>query len=150
MDRIINVKVGGNYLSKDNKNAGVRGEANVTKLRISFDEGWDNFAKSVTFWDARGANPVQRTLTTDLLENISENTRVYLVPIPAEPMTEAGTLTFVIDGYTDGKVQRSFADKLEVKDAPITDSAEEPADPTPTQAEQLQTQIDGIMQTLFY
>ena len=148
MDRIINVKVGGNYLSKDNKNAGVRGESNVTKLRIVFDEGWDNFAKSVTFWDARGANPVQRILTTDLLENISENTRVYLVPIPAEPMAEAGTLTFIIDGYTDGKIQRSFSDKLEIKDAPIADNAEEPVDPTPTQAEQLQTQIDGIMNTI--
>ncbi|MBQ7975964.1 MAG: hypothetical protein IJ300_09805, partial [Clostridia bacterium] len=148
MDRIIDVKVGGNYLSKDNKNAGVRGEANVTQLRITFDEGWDGYAKKVTFWDARGANPVERTLTTDLIENIAEDTRVYLVPIPAEPMVEAGMLTFVIDGYIDGKRQRSIADKLEVKDAPVADDAGEPAAPTPTQAEQLQVQIDGVMNDL--
>lgn len=145
MDRIIEVKVGGSYLSKDNKNAGVRGEANVTKLRIAFDEGWDGYAKKVTFWDARGGNPVERTLTTDLLEDITKSTRIYLVPIPAEPMAEAGTLTFVIDGYIDGKRQRSIADSLEVKDSPIADNAGEPADPSPTQAEQLQKQIDGVL-----
>ena len=145
MDRIIKVNVGGNYISKDNKNAGVRGEANVTYLRITFDEGWDKYAKKVTFWDARGGNPVERTLTTDLLENIKENTRVYLVPIPAEPMAEAGTLTFVIDGFYEGKRQRSISDQLEVKDAPIADNAGEPTDPTPTQAEQLQGQIEEIL-----
>ena len=148
MDRVINIKVGGNHLSKDNKNAGVRGEANVTRLRITFDEGWDEYAKTVTFWDAIGKNPVKRILTTDYLENIVENTRVYLIPIPAEPLAIAGELTFVIDGYIDGKRQRSFSDKLVVKEAPMTDSASEPVDPIPTQAEQLQGQIDGIINTI--
>lgn len=148
MDRIINVKVGGSYLSKDKNTAGVRGEANVTHLRITFDESWDSYAKTVTFWDARGANPVKITLTTDLLENISENTRIYLVPIPAEPMAESGMFTFVIDGYIDGKRQRSLAGKLEVEYAPITDNSEEPADPTPTQAEQIQKQVDYIVREI--
>lgn len=145
MDRIINVKVGGNYLSKDNKNAGVKGEANVTYLRITFDEGWDGYAKTVTFWDAHGGNPVKRTLTADLIENLAKDARTYLVPIPAEPLAEAGELTFVIDGYIDGKRQRSISDKLVVKDAPMTDAAEEPTPPTPTQAEEFQQQYDGIM-----
>lgn len=144
MDRVINVKVGGNYISKDNKNAGVRGEANVTYLRITFDDSWIDYAKKVTFWDALGRNPVERTLTVDLCENIADNTTIYLVPIPGEPMVEAGTLTFVIDGYIEGKRQRSMSDKLEVKDAPIADNAGEPADPTPTQAEQIQGQIESI------
>lgn len=148
MDRVIEVKVGGNYLSKDNKNAGVKGEANVTILRITFDEGWDNYAKKVTFWDALGGNPVERTLTTNLLEDAAESTRVYLVPIPAEPMAEAGELTFVIDGYSDGKRQRSLSDTLVVKDAPVADNAGEPTDPTPTQAEQLQKEIDNIKNTI--
>ena len=145
MDRIIEVKVSGNHLKKDNNNAGSRGEANVTLLRITFDEGWDGFAKTVTFLDARGANPVERTLTTNHLENIEENTRVYLVPIPEEPLAIAGRLTFVIDGYLDGKRQRSVCDELVVEDAPIIDDAGEPADPTPTQAEQLQVQIEQIL-----
>lgn len=149
MDRIIEVKVGGNYLRKDSKNAGVRGEANVANLRITFDEGWDAYTfKKVTFWDARGANPVERILTTDLIENITKSKRIYLVPIPAEPMAEAGMLTFVIEGSVDGKVQRSLSDQLEVKDAPITDEAQEPVPPTPTQVEQLQKQIGEILDTI--
>lgn len=148
MDRIIEVKVGGNHLNKDSKTAGVRGEANVANLRITFDSGWDSYTKTITFWNALGGNPVKRTLTTDLLENISKSKRIYLVPIPSEPMTEAGKLTFIIDGYVDGKRQRSISDQLEVKDAPITENAEEPISPTPTQAEQLQGQIDGIISTI--
>ena len=86
MDRIINVKVGGNYLSKDNKNAGVRGEANVTQLRITFDEGWRYYAKTVTFWDAQGSNPVKRVETTDLIEDITTDTLTYLTPIPKDSL----------------------------------------------------------------
>lgn len=144
MDRVINIKVGGNYISKDNKNAGVRGEANVTYLRIAFDDSWNDYAKKITFWDALGRNPVERTLTLDLCENIADNTNIYLVPIPGEPMAESGTLTFVIDGYVEGKRQRSMSDKLEVKDAPMADNAGEPTDPTPTQAEQIQRQIVNL------
>ena len=165
MDRIINVKVGGNYISKDNKNAGVRGEGNVTNLRITFDEGWKYYAKTVTFWDALGNNPVKRILTTDLIENAVESTEVYLVPIPPEPMAVAGTLTFVIDGFygefvknDDGeyeivyegtsKRQRSISDKLVVKDAPIADNAGEPTDPIPTPEEQFQSQFDSMIDTI--
>ena len=148
MDRIIEVKVGGNHLSKDNKNAGVRGEANVTKLRITFDEGWDGYAKTVTFFDAYGNNPVKRIQGVDLLEDITKDTRTYITPIPQEPMAIAGEMTFIIDGYLDGKRQRSISDKLVVKDAPIADDAGEPAGPTPTQAEQLQSQIDKVVEDI--
>lgn len=148
MDRIIEVKVNGNHISKDNRTAGVRGEANVTGLRVTFDESWDSYAKTVTFWDSRGENPVERTLTTDRLENAVESMRVYIIPIPAEPMAEMGMFTFVIDGYIDGKRKRSISDEFEVKYAPIADNAGEPADPNPSQAEQLQTQIDSIVDTI--
>ena len=49
MDRLINVKISGSRLSKDSKLAGVRGEANVNTLRITFDESWDAYTKKVTF-----------------------------------------------------------------------------------------------------
>ena len=144
MDRIIEVKVGGNYLSKDNKNAGVRGEANVTKLRIAFDGSWDDYAKKITFWDARGLNPRVIFLDGSLLEDYKQSERVFLVPIPAEPLAEAGTLTFVIDGLIGDKRQRSVSDKLEIKDAPIDDEALRPDTPTPTEVEQMQLQLEGI------
>lgn len=151
MDRIINVNVGGNRLTKDSNKAGTRGEANVAKLRITFAESWDGYGKKVVFWDAHGMNPTIRNLTTDLLENIEESTRIYLVPIPYEAMGVAGELTFTVEGYTDGKRQRSVAGVLEVDDSPITDVVNEP---TPTEVEQMQAQyesiVGGIQQTAQY
>lgn len=145
MDRIINIEVNGNYVSKDNKNAGVRGEANVTKLRITFDESWDKYAKTVTFFDAYGNNPVKRVQTVDLIEDIVNDTKTYITPIPKEPLAIAGEMTFIIDGYIDGKRKRSVKDTLIVEDAPDVDNAEEPTDPTATPYEDLQQQIDAIV-----
>lgn len=148
MDRTIEVKVNGSYITKDNRNAGVQHEANSTSLRIEFDPGWDSYAKKITWWNAKGEDPVEITLGTNLLEDAAASTRIYLCPIPGEPLAECGECTFVIDGYTDGKRQRSAADRLWVKEAPFKETAGQPGDPTPSQAEQLQKEIDGIKGTI--
>ena len=148
MDRIIEVKVNGNHLTKDSRKAGTQHEANVTALRIEFDAGWDGYAKTVTFWDALGQNPVKRTLTAELLEDITKSTRIYLCLIPGEPMAYAGDMSFVIDGYADGKRQRSLEDRLRVTAADYAPDASQPTDPTPSQAEQLQVQIDTLLQDM--
>lgn len=148
MDRIIEVKVNGSYITKDNRNAGVQHEANSTSLRIEFDPSWDSYAKKITWWNAKGEDPVEITLGIDLLEDAASSTRIYLCPIPGEPLAECGECTFVIDGYTDGKRQRSAADRLWVKEAPFKETAGQPSDPTPSQAEQLQKEIDEIKGTI--
>lgn len=145
MDRTIEVQVNANFLSKDNDVAGVQGEANVTTLRITFDPSWDGYAKKVLFWDAKGENPVRRILTVDMLENVAKSTRVYLCPIPGEPLAEAGRCEFVVEGYLDGKRARTVGDTLKVKASPYTENDAEPADLTPTQVEQLQAQIDFVI-----
>ena len=145
MDRIIEVRVNGDHVSKDSRYAGVQYEANAKRLRISFDEGWDNYAKKVTFWDALGNNPTTRTLTADLLEDLTKSTRIYLCPIPGEVMTEAGEIEFAIDGWINGVRQRTVGDKLSVKSSPYDESAAESIDPTPSQAEQIQQQIDSML-----
>ena len=145
MDRIVEVKVNGNYISKDSKNAGAQGEYNMTYLRIEFDEGWDGFAKTITWWNARNQNPVKRTLTADLLEDITQSIRIYMVPIPGEPLEYPGVCSFVIDGYAGDKRQSSVQDELVVKPSPRAENADDPIDPNPTQAEQLQVQIDTIL-----
>lgn len=145
MDRIINVNVAGSYLSKDSRHAGVQHEVNATRLRITFSEDWDAYGKTVTFWDATGSTPTKILLGADRLEDITVSTRVYLCPIPGEAMTEAGDMTFVVDGYLDGVRQRSLSDTLMVHKAPFAPEASEPSNPTPTQAEQLQVQIDTML-----
>lgn len=150
MDRKIVVEVNGSYLRKDNKIAGVQGEGNSTYLNLIFDEGWNGLAKKITFWNSKGVNPVEITLTTDHLTNMSTSLLDYTVSIPPEPLEFDGEMEYVIDGYKDGVRVRSLADKMVVKYAPTANNAGSPADPTPTQAEQLQKQIDtmlGDMQT---
>lgn len=145
MDRLIEMKVGGSHLWKDSNLAGVQGEGNVTDLRITFDEGWSGFAKSITFFDAKGRNPVKRNLTTDLLEDSAKSTLVYLCKVPPEPLAYAGNCSFVIEGYFKDKRQRAVETKMEVLAARETDDAVVPGAPTPSQAEQLQTQIEALM-----
>lgn len=145
MDRQIEVKVSGNHLWKDGNLAGVQGEGNITRLRITFDEGWAGFAKSITFFDARGKNPVKINLTVDLLEDIAASTMVYLCAIPPEPLVYAGWCSFVIEGYIDDVRQRAVETKMEVLPAKDTTGANDPAAPTPTQAEQLQVQMEAVI-----
>ena len=145
MDRIINIKVTSSHLMKDSNTAGVRGEANSTILRIKFDESWDGYAKTVVFKDALGKKTVKRTLTVDLLENISEDPRVYLCPIPAEPLAYEGKCEISIEGYVGDKRIKSYNTTMTVWHSTDSDNASEPADPTPTQAEQLQAQIDSVL-----
>lgn len=145
MDRRIEVKINGFLVDKDNRKAGVQYEGNVTELRIEFDSGWDAYAKTITFWDATMSNPVKIILGVDKLEDLLTSTRVYIVKIPPEAMGEAGDMTFVIDGYIDGKRKRSLSDTLYVEEAPFEPDAKEPTDPTPSQAEQLQMQIEKIV-----
>ena len=143
MDRIVEIKVCGNHITKDNKYAGVKGEANVTKLRISFDIGWEPFTKKITFWNAHGENPVAIILLPDHVENPTDG-RTYIVPIPAEPLMESGMLTFVIEGSLGNKVQRSISDRLEVKDAPVAKDASAPVEPTPDELEQMRQGIEAM------
>lgn len=145
MDRLINIKVSGNHLTKDGNLAGVQGEGNVTFLRITFDAGWDGLAKHLTWWDACGENPVKVILGADKLENLAHDTRTYLCEIPREPLTEAGWCSFVIDGYIAEQRQRTVEDKLKVLPANSAEDAPYPSDPTPSQAEQLQRQIENLL-----
>lgn len=143
MDRIIEVKVYGNHLTKDSNNAGTRGEGNATKLRITFDKSWEALSKTVVFWDAYGQNPVSVTVGLNLLEGTSTN--VYLVPIPQEAMARAGELTFSIRGEGTDSRQVSITGKLEVEDSP---EVLESLPPTPSQWDQMQLQYDEFSEDM--
>ncbi len=145
MDEIINISVNGNSLKKDYNCAGVQGESNSTKLRITFSQNWDGYGKIITFWNAFGQNPVQIQIGSNLLENIEVSQRIYIVPIPGEAMTASGENTFVIQGYIEGRIRRTVEGKLKVLPSRQADNAGEPEDPTPTQAEQLRTELDAIL-----
>lgn len=141
-DRTIDIFIKGSYLQKNNNIGGIQGEGNVTTLHITFDDSWADLAKSITFWNAKGENPVKVLLTNDKLVEIRNSLLEFNVPIPAEPLAVEGDMIFVIDGYVDGKRARSMQDSLVVKAAMTTN---EPIEPTPTQAEQLNLAIQKIL-----
>ena len=144
MDEIINISVNGYSLTKDGNVAGTMGDCNSTKLRITFAENWSEYAKSITFWNALGENPVKLQLGTDLLEDILKSYDVYLVPIPGEAMTEEGMNSFVIEGSIDGKVKRSVEGNLKVLYSPSANEAGKPASVTPDLATQLRAEMDAV------
>lgn len=144
MDRIVEVKVSGTHVWKDSQSAGTQGEVNATYLRIEFDEGWDGFAKTITWWDAKGENPTSRVLTAAELEDIKASTRIYLTPIVPEALAIWGKCMFSIDGYINGRRQRSAYASMVVKPKGNGEDITIEA-PTPSQIEQMQAQIDILI-----
>ena len=140
MERIIHVQVSGCTVKKDNRTAGVQGEANVTTMRLTFGEDWAGLAKKIIWLDANGQNPVEKLLTATV------GTGDYDTEIPGEPLTAAGSCCFTIQGVKDGAVALTATDHMTV--LPNDSYGMTPgntAEPTPTQVEQLQAQIEGIM-----
>ena len=145
MDKLINIAVNGSHLRMDSSKGGVQGEVNATKLRITFDKGWDGLAKTITFHDALGNNPVQTLLTADNLENIVKSARVYICAIPGEALAEGGWFEFIIEGADNNKKVRSAEGKLYAEAAFSTEGAATPEEITLSQAELIQSQIDNLL-----
>lgn len=146
MDRTVNVAVNGEFVRKDSKNAGVQGEANVTTLHIVMSGDWEEFSKRIIWRDALGEHPVSVLLYNSVEDLVSgKDPLVFDTPIPAEPLALPGWCSFTIEGFRDSAptaVSITVTDTLMVK---VNDTYNAPAEPTPTQAQQLQTQIDGIV-----
>lgn len=146
--RTVTIEINGEFVRKSAQLAGAQGAGNVTAVRIIPDSSWDGMAKTITWFNARGENPVQQILTADASEVMEDGTIAWTLTIPPEPLEYAGECSFVLDGYVDGKRARTIGDKLSVAFSPVSDNAGEPSDPTPSQAEQLQEQIDAVLGTI--
>ena len=143
--RTIHVTVTGEFISKDNKNGGVQGEANATQLHIVFDNTWSGYGKRVIWRDAYGENPVAVVLTPTVEGLIDGDTLTFDTPIPSEPLKHPGWCSFTIDGYQDGdpsQIALTVSDTLKVYP---NDTDYQPGEPTPTQAQQIMAAIEAIV-----
>ena len=143
--RTIHVTVTGEFISKDNKNGGVQGEANATQLHIVFDNTWSGYGKRVIWRDAYGENPVAVVLTPTVEGLIDGDTLTFDTPIPSEPLKHPGWCSFTIDGYQDGdpsQIALTVSDTLKVYP---NDTDYRPGEPTPTQAQQIMAAIEAIV-----
>ena len=146
-NRIVTAAVTGETIKLSEKSAGAAGSFNAVSLAFTFDSAWDGTTKKVYFFDAYGANAVYIVLTSNLLVDGK-----YIVPIPAEPLAYAGETTitvkgidFATDGTTAERIIMSASTTMKVLNAITPASDVVPVEPTPTQTEQLQTQIDSIL-----
>lgn len=146
MDRTINVTVTGEFVRKDSKNAGVQGEANVTGLHIVMSDDWEAFSKRIIWRNALGESPVAVLLYNSVEDLVAKKDPLtFDTAIPAEPLALEGWCSFTIEGFRESDptaVAITVTDHLLVKP---NDAYTTPKEPTPTQAQQLQTQIDGIV-----
>ena len=149
--RIIPCQVTDEYVRGSGVVVGAAGSHNDVALRLVFGPMWEGTARSVVWKDALGGNPTVTILGTDLLE--TGETEVYIVPIPAEPKAFAGDMTMtikgaVVDGDTETSATLTARAFFTVMESDWDEDAAESGDVNPTQAEQLQAQIEEIKDSI--
>lgn len=145
--RIIPCQVTDEYVRGSGVVVGAAGSHNDVALRLEFGPMWAGTARSIVWKDALGGNPTVTILGTDLLE--TGEAEVYIVPIPAEPKAYAGDMTMtikgaVVDGDTETSATLTARAFFTVMESDWDEDAAESGDVNPTQAEQLQAQIEEI------
>lgn len=139
--------VTGDLAVVDSTVLGVQGSGNADTLRLAFDGAWDGLAKTAAWWDGHGQEAASRELTADLLEEMAESTRVYLLPVPPEALAYGGTVTLVVDGWRENVRARTTAQEFSVARAP-TRKAVDGEVTSPTETEQLQGEIEALVETV--
>ena len=149
MARNINVEINGQFVQKNSKNAGVMGEGNVTSMHITFDASWTGYGKRIVWRDANGENAVSVVLFDPIVQEEQDHLTADTT-IPREPLSVPGWCSFSIEGYKeeDGthKVSFSVSDYLFVAES---DSYNKPAEPTPSQTQQILEELVKMQETVF-
>jgi hypothetical protein len=145
--RTITVSVLDEVIKASSNIAGAAGSYNAVTLEITFSDAWDGLSRKVYFYNAKGGGLVYVLLTPAHLKEGTTN--VYQLPIPAEPLAYEGDMTMTIKGYLlngteESIVMLTMQKAFKVYASGYADTSAGPAEPTPTQAEQLQAQIDAL------
>lgn len=151
MTKTIPIKVQNEYIVGDKVPIGAAGSHNDVVLRLEFSPMWEGLTKTVQFQNALGETCTDITLTVNLLEG--DSTNVYLVPVPYNAKKYAGDMALSIRGVSvsNARVTRATMaayGEFTVYESKWDSAAQEDQDITPTQAEQLQAQIDEVLSTI--
>lgn len=151
MTRTIPLKIQNEYITGDKCMIGAVGSHNDVILRMEFSGMWDGLTKMVQFRDALGEATIEVLLTADMLE--ADDTSVYLVPVPNGAKKYAGEMTLCVKGaaVAGGKETRATTavyGRFTVGESKWSADAETEQDVPPTQAEQLQGQIENVLATI--
>lgn len=151
MTRTIPLKIQNEYITGDKCMIGAAGSHNDVILRMEFSGMWDGLTKMVQFRDALGEATIEVLLTADMLE--ADDTSVYLVPVPNGAKKYAGEMTLCVKGAAvagekETRATTAVYGRFTVGESKWDGSAETEQDVPPTQAEQLQRQIDAVLGTI--
>lgn len=151
MTRTIPLKIQNEYITGDKCMIGAAGSHNDVILRMEFSGMWDGLTKMVQFRDALGEATIEVLLTADMLE--ADDTSVYLVPVPNGAKKYAGEMTLCVKGATvsaqkETRATTAVYGRFTVGESKWDTSAETEQDVPPTQAEQLQSQIENVLATI--
>lgn len=151
MTRTIPLKIQNEYITGDKCMIGAAGSHNDVILRMEFSGMWDGLTKMVQFRDALGEATIEVLLTADMLE--ADDTSVYLVPVPNGAKKYAGEMTLCVKGAAvsgdkETRATTAVYGRFTVGESKWDTSAETEQDVTPTQAEQLQSQIENVLATI--
>lgn len=151
MTRTIPLKIQNEYITGDKVLIGAAGSHNDVVLRMEFSPMWEGLTKTVQFRDALGEATIEVLLTADMLE--ADDTSVYLVPVPNGAKKYAGEMALCVKGaaVAGGKETRATTavyGRFTVGESKWDTSAETEQDVPPTQAEQLQSQIENVLATI--
>ena len=151
MTRTIPLKIQNEYIAGDKVLIGAAGSHNDVVLRMEFSPLWEGLTKTVQFRDALGEKTIETLLTADLLEKNS--TTVYIVPVPNGAKKYAGEMTLAVKGAAvsgdkETRATTAVHGAFTVGESKWDISAETEQDVPPTQAEQLQSQIENVLATI--
>ena len=151
MIRTIPLKIQNEYITGDKGMIGAAGSHNDVILRMEFSGMWDGLTKMVQFRDALGEATIEVLLTADMLE--ADDTSVYLVPVPNGAKKYAGEMMLCVKGAAvagekETRATTAVYGRFTVGESKWDTSAETEQDVPPTQAEQLQSQIENVLATI--
>lgn len=150
MNHNINIRISGSSMWADQPVAGVQGDANARNLVVSLHGEWKDCVSVTLFFDDANGNPAAKLLLVrydpaDGGNMVSDN--VFHVRLPGETMLYPGKIVLTARGYDEnGNVIRKASRKFVV----LENHADypDPADPTPSRAEQLLALITKLKDTM--
>ena len=150
--RIVKLQISNEYIHGSGVSIGAAGSHDDVLLEMDFRPSsvWAGTTRRAIFANALGENRTVIVLTTNLLEE--GQGEIYLVPVPQEAKDVAGECFLTVEGFVtdvNGKeIVRCVTEEARFRVLPSKLYTNDSAPVTPSQAEQLQAEIDSIKTTI--
>ena len=149
---IVKIQISNEYIQGSGVSVGAVGSHDDVLLEMDFRPSavWSGTTRRAIFANALGENRTVIVLTTNLLEE--GQGEIYLVPVPKQAKDVAGECFLTVEGFvTDGngkEIVRCVTEEARFRVLPSKLYTNDSAPVTPSQAEQLQAEIDSIKTTI--